>query len=80
MCAYWSMCANKNEYGMFKGSLSFSGVLIWNSIPIDIKNSSSLHICSKLLWWFFLFNVLVFNIFLCCWSPTYVFIFLVKLG
>ena len=32
---------------MFKGSLSFSGVLIWNSIPIDIKNSSSLHIFSK---------------------------------
>ena len=32
---------------LFKGSLSFSGVLIWNSIPIDIRNSSSLHMFSK---------------------------------
>ena len=32
---------------MFKGSLSLSGMLIWNSIPIGIKNSSSLHIFSR---------------------------------
>ena len=32
---------------LFKGSLSFSGVLVWNSIPLDIKNSSSLQIFSK---------------------------------
>ena len=32
---------------LFKDSLSFSGVLIWNSIPIDIRNSSSLHMFSK---------------------------------
>ena len=29
-------------------------------------------------WWFFLFYVLVFKIFLCCWCLMYVFIFLVK--
>ena len=32
---------------LFKGSLSFSGVLIWNSLPLDIKNSSSLNVFSK---------------------------------
>ena len=32
-----------------------------------------------LLWWFFLFYVLVFKIFLCCWRLMYVFIFLIKL-
>ena len=32
---------------LFKGSLSFSGVLICNSSPIDIRNSSSLHMFSK---------------------------------
>ena len=31
-----------------------------------------------LMWWFFLFYVLVFKIFLCCWRLMYVFIFLVK--
>ena len=34
---------------------------------------------SILLWWFYLFYVLVFKIFLCCWRLMYVFIFLVKL-
>ena len=34
---------------------------------------------SILLWWFFLFYVLVFKIFLCCWRLMYVCIFLVKL-
>ena len=29
---------------LFKGILSFSDVLVWNSIPLDIKNSSSLQI------------------------------------
>ena len=29
--------------------------------------------------WLFLFYVLVFKIFLCCWRLMYVFIFLVKL-
>ena len=32
---------------IFKGSLSFSGVLVWNSIPLDIKNSTSLKMFSK---------------------------------
>ena len=32
---------------LFKGSLSFSAVLVWNSIPLDIKNSSSLHFFTK---------------------------------
>ena len=32
---------------LFKGSLSFSGVLVWNSIPLDIKNSTSLHMFRK---------------------------------
>ena len=27
---------------IFKGSLSYSGVMVWNSIPVSIKNSSSL--------------------------------------
>ena len=30
-----------------KGSLSFSRVLVWNSIPLDIKNSTSLQMFSK---------------------------------
>ena len=32
-----------------------------------------------LLWWFFLFCVLVFGIFLCCWRLMCVFVFLIKL-
>ena len=32
---------------LFKGSLSYSGVLVWNSIPVSIKNSSSLPIFVK---------------------------------
>ena len=32
---------------LFKGDLSFSGVLIWNSLPLDIKNSTSLNVFSK---------------------------------
>ena len=32
---------------IFKGSLSFSGVLVWNSIPLDIKNSTSIQMFSK---------------------------------
>ena len=31
----------------FKSSLSFSGILVWNSIPLDIKNSTSLQMFSK---------------------------------
>ena len=27
---------------LFKGSLSFSGVVVWNSIPVSIKSSPSL--------------------------------------
>ena len=34
---------------------------------------------TEFLWWFFLFYVLVFKIFLCCWRLMCVFIFLVKL-
>ena len=36
-------------------------------------------IVCMVLWWFFLFYVLVFKNFLCCWRLMYVFIFLVKL-
>ena len=32
---------------IFKGSLSFSGVLVWNSTPLDIKNATSLQLFSK---------------------------------
>ena len=32
---------------LFKGSLSYSGVMVWNSIPVGIKNSSSLPIFVK---------------------------------
>ena len=32
---------------LFKGSLSYSGVVVWNSIPISIKNSESLDIFIK---------------------------------
>ena len=32
---------------LFKGSLSSSGVMVWNSIPVSIKNSSSLPIFVK---------------------------------
>ena len=32
---------------IFKGSLSFSGVLVWSSIPLDIKNSTSSQMFSK---------------------------------
>ena len=37
----------KAKNNLFKGSLSFSAVLVWNSIPLDIKNSSSLHFFTK---------------------------------
>ena len=32
---------------LFKGSLSFSGVIVWNSIPVNIKNSQKLDIFCK---------------------------------
>ena len=32
---------------LFKGSLSFLGVIVWNSIPVSIKNSSSLTVFVK---------------------------------
>ena len=32
---------------LFKGSLSYSGVMVWNSIPGSIKDSSSLPIFIK---------------------------------
>ena len=32
---------------LFKVSLSFSGVLVWNSIQLDIKNSTSLQMFSR---------------------------------
>ena len=48
---------------------------------IEAFNSTSRYLddLSILLWWFFLFYVLVFKIFLCCWRLMYVCIFLVKL-
>ena len=33
----------KPNIGLFKSSLSYSGALIWQSIPIDIKNAISIH-------------------------------------
>ena len=47
--------ASKNfivpQCNLFKGSLPYSGVIVWNSIPVSIKDSSSLHIfinkCTK---------------------------------
>ena len=45
--------ANKNyvlpqaKCNLFKGSLSFTGVVIWNSIPLEIKQFSSIKIFSK---------------------------------
>ena len=45
------------------------------AVSVRIKYRSK----SILLWWFFLFYVLVFKIFLCCWRLMYVCIFLVKL-
>ena len=32
---------------LFKGSLSYSGVMVWNSIPVSFKNSSPLPIFVK---------------------------------
>ena len=32
---------------LFTGSLSYSGVVVWNSIPINIKKSYSLDIFKK---------------------------------
>ena len=32
---------------LFKGSLSFSGIMVWNSIPVNIMNSQSLDIFVK---------------------------------
>ena len=32
---------------LFKGSLTFSGVIVWNSIPLSIKMSPSLDIFVK---------------------------------
>ena len=31
----------KPKLNMFKNTLSYSGALIWNSIPVDIRNSST---------------------------------------
>ena len=37
----------QDKCNLFKGSLSFSGVIVWNSIPVNIKNSKSLDIFVK---------------------------------
>ena len=34
----------KSKLNLFKNSLSYSGAIIWNSIPLEIKNSNSLDI------------------------------------
>ena len=45
--------ANKNflipkpKLNLFKNSLSYSGAIIWNSIPLEIKDSNSLDIFVK---------------------------------
>ena len=33
----------KPKINLFKNSLSYSGALVWNSIPLDIKNSMTLN-------------------------------------
>ena len=33
----------KPKLNLFKNSLSYSGAIIWNSIPLEIKNSNSLN-------------------------------------
>ena len=33
----------KPKTNLFKNSLSYSGALVWNSIPLDIKNSMTLN-------------------------------------
>ena len=39
-----SVASKKNlKCNLFKGSLSYSGVIVWNSIPVIMKDSSSLH-------------------------------------
>ena len=57
-----------------------------NKLPVQFsvsvnENPDKLPDRSKaiLLWWFFLFYVLVFKTFLCCWRLMCVFIVLVKL-
>ena len=30
------------KFNLFKGSFSYSGVVVWNNIPVDIKSASSL--------------------------------------
>ena len=30
------------KYNLFKDSFSYSGVVVWNNIPVDIKSASSL--------------------------------------
>ena len=37
----------KAKCNLFKGSLSYSGVIVWNSIPVSFKNSSSLTVFVK---------------------------------
>ena len=36
-----------SEHNLFKESLTFSGVIVWNSIPLSIKMSPSLDIFVK---------------------------------
>ena len=41
MCVYLIKTAQA-KCNLFKGSLSYLGVIVWNSIPVTIKDSSSL--------------------------------------
>ncbi|MCG7879537.1 MAG: reverse transcriptase domain-containing protein [Candidatus Thiodiazotropha endolucinida] len=42
----------KPKINLFKNSLSYSGAIIWNSIPLEIKNSNSINIfINKCLAW-----------------------------
>ena len=38
---------SKPNISLFINSLSYSGPVIWNTIPLDIKNSSTLNIFTK---------------------------------
>ena len=66
-----------------KQHLIFWPHLVYTSLCNELQNYSNspwIHVAKsigslKRLWWFFLFYVLVFKIFLCCWRLMYVCIF-----
>ncbi len=39
-----AMFVPRPKIEQFKGSLSYSGAIIWNSIPLDIRNATSINV------------------------------------